>query len=216
MKWNFKTKTKHFTLQYNFKKLRLQDCMETNKEHINLLKTMVENKLNRKPISPSDFEISASSIFEHTKEYISPKTLMRLWGYVNEPTVPRSTTLNILARYLNHRDFNSFIEYLKNDDEEESKFIASDFIRSEKLDKYAKIELRWNPNRRCVIIHIGNSQFEIIDSENSKLKVGDKFKCSNFVQNEPLYIFDLETANNQQIDNYVIGCKSGLSSVKLI
>ena len=60
--------------------------------------------------TPKDFDVLSDSIFEKTHQSISPTTLKRLWGYLQEPSIPRSSTLNLLAQYVG---FDSWAAYCK-------------------------------------------------------------------------------------------------------
>lgn len=184
-------------------------------EYLRVLLELIEKNLNRKPQTPNDFKFVAEAITTKVKETISATTLMRLWGYVKEDRNTRISTLNILARYLNYSDYNSFIEYLIAEESEESARIFSKSIISANLCRGQKIEMTWNPNRRCVVSYLGEAKFEIVLSENSKLKVGDSFSCSHFIINEPLYLFDLNSGG-EMIKTYEIGKRSGLTSLKVL
>ena len=174
----------------------------------------IEQTINRKPHTPTDFNFLSEAISDKTKQYLSSTTLMRLWGYVKVTCKPRITTLNIMSRFLNYPDYNSFEEHCKMHDDE-SHAIYNNAIITNKLEPGTLIELTWNPNRRCVIRHMGNCNFEIVVSENSKMKVGDQFNCHHLILNEPLYIFNLKSGENI-IEVYEIGKKSGITSLKII
>ena len=62
-----------------------------------------------KPLQTSrDFDSLSRMIAERMRERISPTTLKRLWGYLNEENNPRKYTLNLLSRFLGYRDFEHF------------------------------------------------------------------------------------------------------------
>ena len=62
-----------------------------------------------KPLQTSrDFDCLSRMIAERMRERISPTTLKRLWGYLNEENNPRKYTLNLLSRFLGYRDFEHF------------------------------------------------------------------------------------------------------------
>lgn len=55
--------------------------------------------------TPKDFDFLAEQIFDKLHENVSPTTLKRIWGYLSEPSTPRLSTLDILARFLDYIDF---------------------------------------------------------------------------------------------------------------
>ncbi|MBQ3990415.1 MAG: hypothetical protein II630_06195, partial [Bacteroidales bacterium] len=74
-----------------------------------------------------------------------------------------------------------------------------------------KIEIRWNPNRRLKLCYKGDNRFDVTESENAKLKVGDSFLCERFTLNEPLYVEHILDDGTKEL--FVIGNKGGLTSV---
>lgn len=56
-----------------------------------------------------EFTQLSEMIFTTLHEHISPSTLKRIWNYVKPMGVkPRTSTLNILARFLGFRNFEEF------------------------------------------------------------------------------------------------------------
>ena len=60
-------------------------------------------------MTPKDFDFLSESIFEEIHTRISPSTLKRIWGYLQNDNTPRSTSLNILANYVGYDDWDSFM-----------------------------------------------------------------------------------------------------------
>ena len=79
------------------------------KTAIQLLREEVEKKAGRKMMTPKDFDFLSESIFEEIHTRISPSTLKRIWGYLQNDNTPRSTSLNILANYVGYEDWDSFM-----------------------------------------------------------------------------------------------------------
>lgn len=186
----------------------------SNPEHIDSLKQQIEEQI-RVPHTPTDYIYISRCIFDRTRENISPTTLMRVWGYVKEDSKTRITTLNILARFLGHSDFYSFVESLAQAVVIESDAILEDCVFTNRIKVGQKIEFTWNPDRRCIVKYLNDNRFEVIHVENSKIELGDHFTCPHFILNEPLYIFDLQS-KDELIKTYEIGRKKGLTSLKLL
>lgn len=79
------------------------------KTALQLLREEVEKKAGRKMMTPKDFDFLSESIFEEIHTRISPSTLKRIWGYLQNDNTPRSTSLNILANYVGYDDWDSFM-----------------------------------------------------------------------------------------------------------
>ncbi len=72
-----------------------------------------------------------------------------------------------------------------------------------------RLRLIWQPERICDIEYLGNLQFRVVASENTRLKAGDTFECSLIIEGEPLYLDNLRQDGQQPI-SYVCGNKSGV------
>lgn len=76
--------------------------------------------------------------------------------------------------------------------------------------KGERLRLTWLPDRLCEIEYLGDLQFCVVSSENTRLKMGDTFECSLIIEGEPLYLDNLRQGKQQSIA-YVCGKKSGVS-----
>ncbi len=109
----------------------------------------------------------------------------------------------------NELNFYKIISNSNNDINSQSNLIIQESITSNQLAKGAIIKLTWHPNRICVVRHNGIGNFEVIDAENTKLVVGDRFNCNLFINHEPLYIDNLIHCGEKPIV-YVAGRKDGI------
>lgn len=185
-----------------------KDCPE-----IITIKAEIEASLERRIKTPPDFDFLSGAIWERVHEYISPTTLKRTWGYVGGSQTIRNSTLNILARFAGHREWDDFLTILNETSTENSAFATSHTIDARKLAVGACVEVAWQPNRHCVFRHLGGCRFEVEKSENSKLKPGDTFEAVFFIQDEPLYLDNLHQGAKKPT-SYLCGNKKGLTMVK--
>ena len=88
----------------------------------------------------------------------------------------------------------------------------SESLYTKDLNAGDQVKICWNPNRRCLLKYLGNSLFEVISSENAKLKSGDRFLCQRFTMNQPLYVELLTQDGNTEL--FVMGNKGGLTELK--
>jgi len=77
---------------------------------IEQLRAAVEAAEGMRMKSPKDFEILHQHIFEKIHQSISTSTLKRVWGYMSGYSSVRPHTLDLLARYIDYRDFDDFCE----------------------------------------------------------------------------------------------------------
>ena len=175
-----------------------------------LLKQEVERILGRQLTEARDFEQLSHLLLLHTRERLSPTTLKRFWGYLkNEKVQIRPHTLDVLARFVGYKNHEDFCAKAERSDEVQSGIKSEEKITTENMRRGQRLVITWRPDRRIVIRHLGNSQFEVIEAVNSKLSVGDAFRCHLMIQHEPLYL-DEVVHQGLSAMVYVAGQKDGV------
>lgn len=182
---------------------------------IERLKKEVEIRIGRSLKSPVDFDLLSFKISEKINEHLSATTLKRLWGYIPTDHQPRFSTLSTIARYIGYPDWDSYRICLLRENETESTFLCCKQIRTSDLASGDRIELQWQPDRRCVVRYMGTGTFSVVQAENAKISVGDTFRALSFMLNQPLYVTDLQHGNDTPA-SYVAGHRSGLTYLSLL
>lgn len=182
---------------------------------ISLLKTKVEQVLSKKMRFPSDFDFLSGVIWDRTHESVSSSTLKRIWGYVGKSIDARESTLDIISRFLNYKNWDDFVSRANSPLSCQSGLTYAPTIRTQDLQVSQKIELQWAPDRRCVIEYMGGSRYKVLISENTSLQVDDTFCCGVFVLHEAA-LLDRFVSNFSEPVNYIIGSQSGLSQLRLV
>jgi hypothetical protein len=174
----------------------------------------VEQKYGRRIATTTDFE-SLSVVIEHQiGEMLSSSTLKRLWGYVSLNPTPRIATLDILSRYIGHKNFKAFCESLKESKAFVSTFFTSKYQTVSELTPGVMVTIGWAPNRVVNLNYLGEFQFEVLSSENSQLLPGDRFELSEIIVGYPLYISRI-LRNGEYTPSYVAGRQRGISLMKV-
>lgn len=174
----------------------------------------VEQKYGRRIATTTDFE-SLSVVIEHQiGEMLSSSTLKRLWGYVSLNPTPRIATLDILSRYIGHKNFKAFCESLKESKAFVSTFFTSKYQTVSELTPGVIVTIGWAPNRVVNLNYLGEFQFEVLSSENSQLLPGDRFEFSEIIVGYPLYISRI-LRNGEYTPSYVAGRQRGISLMKV-
>jgi hypothetical protein len=190
--------------------------MEIDRPEIYELRLRIETSIKRKIQTPADFDFLRGIIWERTHEQISTSTLKRLWGYVDGVDNARNSTLNVLSKALGYENWDAFILKLKSENVDNSDLVMSESMSSSDLKIGDMLMIAWQPNRVCRLKYLGDNQFEVMESQNSKLKVGDTFRCGLFILGEPVYINDLRQNNGTgEPKLFVIGNKSGLTKLRV-
>ena len=196
--------------------------MMTNEYHretsddllLSKLRQAIEQVANFSIHTPNDFVQLSALIFKQQHATVSVSTLKRLWGYAGQDFHPRPFTLDVLARFVGHKDFSSFKTTLHKEQQQQSQLFIANTLTSSMLSVNDLVLLTWLPDRRCVVEHQGNGKFRVIEARNTKLSVGDTFECHLFINHEPLYI-DRLIHNGMPPMSYVAGQKDGITARKL-
>ncbi|MGM9746816.1 MAG: hypothetical protein ACI30H_07650 [Paludibacteraceae bacterium] len=186
--------------------------MSKNAPEILLLRQAIETSVNRPIRTPTDFDFLVGAIWERIHMHISSTTLKRLWGYIDGADVTRPSTLDLLAKFLGFDHWDLFVADAAAKSVVESDVLLGDGLRSSRVAVGDLVQVAWLPNRRCTFRCIGRDQFEVVEAENSKLHVGDRFECTLFLLHEPLYIDNLVQQRHAPV-SFVCGNKNGLTEV---
>lgn len=84
--------------------------MKTTDENYKALMVAAEKAVGRKMCTPRDFDFLAMRIFDSTHSYMSPTTLKRFWGYLNNSKTykPRKSTLDLLSIFVGYKEYEVF------------------------------------------------------------------------------------------------------------
>lgn len=181
------------------------------KEKLNELRGEVERKVNRSVRTPADFEYLSEDIKAVSRLCVSPTTLKRVWGYMNDAGAfyrPGNFTLRALARYVGYREFEDFVERDHTASSQSAVFFG-DMVESANLPKGTYVRVAWHPGRECVLHHLFDVHFEVVETRNSKLMKGDIVSCCFFVQNAPLYFNSIHREGVGSM-SYIAGSSSGV------
>ena len=186
-----------------------------NTPEIEELKSLVEKKFKRILSTTTDFEEFSIELKRKVSKEISSSTLKRIWGYVNDSHKTRKFTLDILANYIGHENFDSFVSWLKTSTRYNSSFFNACQVLSSELNIGQQIEIGWRPNRVLRLRYLGSSKYEVIDAKNSKIRVGDRFVTGCFIKGQPLRLPFIERPEGNT-STFVAGRNSGLNMLIII
>ncbi len=186
--------------------------MQKTSPEISELKQKIEESVGRKMKTSNDFTFLSGAIWERTHENLSTSTLKRLWGYVDGPDTARNSTLEILSKFLGFKDWDGFLEHISQDNGSDR--VTKQHIKTDDLKVGDHVNVSWKPNRRCTFRYLGDYRFVVEQAENSKLKVGNTFRCALFILGEPLYLNDLVQGDNPPVA-FVVGNKDGLCELEI-
>lgn len=177
------------------------------------LKRLVEEKFQKGLNTTTDFEEFSYLIERTLEKKISSSTLKRMWGYVKDEHKPRIVTLDTLAEYLGYADFATFKKWLKTSVRYNSSFFDARQLTSSMLQEGAEVKIGWRPNRLVTLRYLGDSQYEVTEVQNSKLRRGDKFVTGCFIMNQPLYL-PYVIRKGKRTAPFVAGRNGGLTVIE--
>ena len=182
---------------------------------VSYLLSEVEKKYGRRIATSTDFESLSVTIDIMTGELLSSSTLKRLWGYVSANPTPRTSTLDVLSRYIGHRSFKEFCEGLKSSNVYASTFFSSRVLDIDSLRVGQHVCLGWDPNRLVEMEYLGNRNFRVTSSANSQLKVDDTFELFEVILGYPLVILKI-LRDGKYTNPYIAGRQGGLNYMKIL
>lgn len=187
--------------------------MGKNAEKKRLIESLmrhIEEMLGRKVETPKDFDRLSTIVFNRTGLLVSNTTLKRIWGYIKEPLDTRTSTLSILANCLGYKDWETFSKAVKSQEGTipSSPLIGRRLNVLKELDPGNFVKLTWHPGRKCIAKYSGDGCFEVIESENTRLKPTDTFLCYFIIACYPLYLSELKQGDKEPI-GYICGRGEG-------
>ena len=187
-------------------------CFDISSQYEQLCRE-VETTANIKASTPRDFELLSEAICNRTGILLSPTTLKRIWGYLDEAVTPRRSTLDTLARFCGWQDYEKFLSGIT--PEIESGNVGSKVIRAgDNISRGQRLKLFWPPSRICIIEYLKDQDWKVITSEGTRLKPDDTFRCPLIISGEPLYLDNL-VQKGSPAGIYVCGSKSGVTFKRL-
>ena len=175
----------------------------------------VEEKFGMKPHSPADFNELILAIQKETNKSIGLSTLERLWGYVNNVDRPQISSLNKLAHYLGYKDWDEYLQVIRERESSNANHILEGAIRAGDLGIGRLVGVRIG-FINYVFRYLGKMKFEVVEAKHSSLLVpGATFITTFFMEGRPLYLDNLKIEGKEPIV-YAAGGGAGLRKVWLV
>ncbi|MBR1934034.1 MAG: hypothetical protein IJ841_10165 [Prevotella sp.] len=152
------------------------------------INSLLAARLGQELRQPSDCERLVLDIESVTGEHIGLNTMKRLLGFIADERTPRTSTLDIVARYLGYDRW----EALRLSDEQQSNSAFDDQPGSElladDLDVGQRVLVGYQPNRLLTLRYQGQHRFIVEQSQHSKLQAGDQIVLTHLVSGYPLLV----------------------------
>ena len=184
---------------------------------IGMLRMKIEDSWGKTPRVHNDFMELADAIKSSLRKHISETTLERVWGYSNRGYKTVSIhTLDLLCEYAGAGSWEDFCRALGEAGIKDSDMFEGDSIYSDELQEGERLQIRWLPDRECIIRYLGNGRFVAEECVNSTMQPGDTFSCIGFRINQPAVMEKFIAANDDSgiPKQYIAGLNHGISFLK--
>lgn len=178
----------------------------------------IKAKYGRDVIYSADCEFIADAINKgHSGQIVSISTIKRLLGFAGTPETaptPRANTLDIIAKWLEYDSYKSLLASIGVSDEA-SEFTSMQTIDVKDLDEGCQIQVRYHPSRVIVMTYMGDGQFLVNESVNSKLKQGDRISLTHLVLGQEMLVSEV-VRDGKSLGSYRAAKDGGLTSIEVI
>lgn len=163
----------------------------------------------------SDFDILSQAIKDKTNESLGVNTLKRLFGYKTDKIVPRLSTMDIIAQYLGHTNYEALIKEL-GDDADISLFTPIDCIEPDKLERGTQVRIAYDPNRVFFLTYLGDCRFIVNEVEGSRnILKGDILTITQLAVGHRLVVAHVKR-DGIDLGGYESAKYKGLKSVEVV
>lgn len=163
----------------------------------------------------ADFETLAQAIKDQTNESLGVNTLKRLFGYKTDKVVPRLSTMDVIAQYLEFPDYETLLKAL-GEDADISMFSPVDLLEVRDLEPGTQVRISYDPNRVLFLTYLGNMEFIVNEIEGSRnLMKGDILTISQLAVGHRLVVAHVKR-DGKDLGPYESAKFKGLKSVELV
>lgn len=150
---------------------------------------------------------------------VSETTVKRMLGLVGIDSperrrTPHNSTMDILARWLGYENYKALLCEIGENDSS-SEFTSLESIDVASLKEGSQILLRYEPARVIVMTYLGDREFLVNESKNSKLIKGDRIKLSVLVLGQELLVSEA-IRDGKSLGSYRGAKDGGLTSLEVI
>lgn len=184
------------------------DQQDTN---LKRLLQRVEETVGFQMKTPRNFDYLSRLVQELTRQSLSASTLKRIWGYTHSQWGVSEYSYDVLCKLVGYCSWQAFCRDAQQDEKSmpSSQNVVVRRISSRSLTVGDMLDLRWSPDRHVIIEYDGQDQFHVVTAVNSKLKAGDMFLATAFVEGQPLLLGDLRSGEMPPVD-YQCGMSGGI------
>ena len=175
-----------------------------------IIKEKIEQRFGHSLRYSKQCDALAQHVSKECKTSVSASTLRRLLGFVQGTGEPRLYTLDIIATYIGHKDWEQLLaSFDKGGPEKE---ITLDRLSPKQIRNGQAVKISYQPGKKIEIQKQG-SAFLILSSNDRKLSAGDEVKFGAVELHYPLTFTGI-LRKGESIGKIQIATVSGITSIR--
>lgn len=173
---------------------------------------MLSEKAGTNVTTKAGAEYLRNDIEARTGEALSINTIKRLTGNLPYDSEPREVTLDIIAQYLGYRNFAQLQNLVQDKISNFNTLPGFIDLKSQPVNR--EIIIKWEPGRVIKIRHLGEGNYIVEESLNSKLLRGDELILSQIAEGFPFMVKEV-VRDEKSLGNYTAAQIEGVSSIEV-
>lgn len=150
---------------------------------------------------------------------VSETTVKRFFGLVGKDSpersrTPHNSTMDIVAKWLGYGCYKDLLLEI-GEGGFSSEFTSMQTIDVKNLEDGTQVQFRYEPARLIVMTYLGNGEFLINESKNSKLLKGDRISLTHLVLGQELIVNEV-VRDGRSLGGYRGAKNGGLTSIDII
>ncbi len=150
---------------------------------------------------------------------VSETTVKRMFGLVGKDSpernrTPHNSTMDIVAKWLGYDSYKDLLREIGEGDFS-SEFTSLHKIETKDLAVGTQIQVRYEPARIIVMSYLGDGEFLINETKNSKLQKGDQIRLSSLVLEHEMIVSEV-VRNGHSLGGYRAAKDGGLTALEII
>ena len=150
---------------------------------------------------------------------ISETTVKRMFGLVGKDSpernrTPHNSTMDIVAKWLRYNSYKDLLQEIGEGDFS-SEFTSLQKIEIKDLTVGTQIQIRYEPARVLVMTYVGDGDFLVNESKNSKLLKGDRISLTTLILRHEMIVSEV-VRDGRSLGGYRGAKDGGLTSLEII
>ena len=177
-----------------------------------IIKEKVEQRFGHQLRYSKQCDALAQHVSKECKTSVSPSTLRRLLGFVKGTGEPRLYTLDIIAMYVGHKNWEQLLASFEKGEPE--KEISLDRLSPQQIKNGQVIKITYQPGKIIELKKVGQV-FQVVNSNEKKLLLNDEVKFRSLELHYPLTFSNL-FREEISLGRLQLAAVSGITSIRKV